>query len=64
MTLQHYTIALHIYAENEQEARELESSLKDFVKEKYSQGVYPRAAALTRLIKQYGSKSIINNFIQ
>ena len=62
--LEPYTIALHVYAESEQEARELENDLLDFIKDKYSQGVYPRAAALSALVKRYGSSAIVNNFIQ
>lgn len=53
-----------MYAQNEQEAQELENALKDFVIEKYNQGVYPRAASLTRLIQQYGKSQIVNNFIR
>ena len=57
-------MTLHVYAQNEQEAQELENALKDFVIEKYSHGVYPRAASLTRLIQQYGKSQIVNNFIR
>ena len=64
MKLNPYNITLHVYAESEQEAQELENDLRDFVVEKYSQGVYPRAAALSALVKRYGSSSIVNNFIR
>ena len=64
MQLFPYNITLHVYAQNEQEAQELENALKDFVIEKYNQGVYPRAASLTRLIQQYGKSQIVNNFIR
>ena len=62
--LQPYNITLPIYAESEQEAHELEAALKDFMIEKYSQHVYPRAAALTNLLKRYGNNVIVNNFIR
>ena len=62
--LGHYTISLHVYAENEQEAKILESDLKEFVKQKYNQGIYPRAASLSRLIKQHGNNAIVNAFIK
>lgn len=64
MTLKPYNITLHVYAENDQEAQELENALKDFVIEKYGQNVYVRAASLTRLIQQYGKAPIVNNFIR
>jgi hypothetical protein len=62
--LQPYNITLYVYAEDEQEAKALEQDLLDFTKEKYSQGIYPRAASLSTLVKRYGSSMLINNFIR
>ena len=59
-----YNITLHVYADSAQEAERLENDLKDFVIEKYNQGVYPRAAALSKLITQYGNSAIVNAFIR
>ena len=53
-----------MYAESDEEVKELEKELKEFVKKKYSQGVYPRAASLTNIIRQYGNNAIINSFIR
>ena len=53
-----------VYAESDEEVKELEKELKEFVKKKYSQGVYPRAASLTNIIRQYGNNAIINSFIR
>ena len=64
MTLNPYNITLHVYAENAREAQDLENALKEIVKDKYGQGVYIRAASLTRLVQQYGKAPIINNFIR
>ena len=55
---------MHVYAESEEEAKALENDLKDFVIMKYGQGVYPRAASLSNLVRRYGNSSIINNFIR
>jgi len=62
--LQLYKISLQVYAESEEEARQLEADLLEFVKQKYNQGVYPRAASLSRLIKQYGNNALVNAFIK
>lgn len=62
--LQHYQITLHVYAESEQEAISLENDLKEFVKEKYNQGIYPRAASLSKLIRQYGNNALVSAFIK
>lgn len=59
-----YTIALHVYAESEEEAKDLEADLLGFMKTKYNNGVYVRAASLSRLIKQYGGNAIVNAFIK
>jgi hypothetical protein len=62
--LQLYKISLQVYAESEEEARQLEADLLEFVQQKYNQGVYPRAASLSRLIKQYGNNAIVSAFIK
>lgn len=64
MTLNPFNITLHVYAADQQEAQELENALKDLVIQKYGEGVYIRAASLTRLIQQYGKSPIVNNFIR
>ena len=60
MTLEHYTLTLPIYAADEQETRTLEADFKDFIRQKYNQGIYPRAATLSRLLKQYGNSMLVN----
>ena len=62
--LQPHTIALHVYAESEEEAKAFEQELLNFVKKKYEQGIYPRAAALSNLVKRYGDSMLVNNFIR
>ena len=62
--LQPYNITFPLYAETEQEARQLEADLKEFVKTKYSQQVYIRAATLSRLLKQYGNNILVNSFLK
>lgn len=60
MTLQPYTVTLPIYAADEQEAKTLEADFKDFIRQKYNQGIYPRAATLSRLLKAYGNSIVVN----
>ena len=64
MKLTPYTIALHVYAQDDKEAEALEQDLLRFVKDKYDQRIYPRAAAISNLIKRHGNNPIINQFIQ
>lgn len=62
--LAHYEVTLHVYAESEQEAKELESELKEFVRQKYNQGIYVRADKLTNLLRRFGNNPIINNALR
>lgn len=59
-----YNITLHVYAESEQEAKELEGALSDFIIDKYNQHIYPRANTLSRLIKQYGNNALVNAYLK
>ena len=59
-----HVIALHVYAESDSEAKALEAELLEFVKRKYNEGTYVRAASLSRLLKQYGNNMFINSFIR
>jgi len=62
--LAHYEVTMHVYAESEQEAKELESELKEFVRQKYNQGIYVRAARLTNLLRRFGNNPIVNNALR
>lgn len=55
---------MYVYADSEEEAKAFEADLREFVKQKYNQGIYPRAASLSRLIKQHGNNAIMNAFIK
>ena len=59
-----YKITLIVYAEAEAEAKTLESNLIEFVNQKYQQGIYPRAAAISRLITQYGNNALVNAYLK
>lgn len=62
--LKQHDLKLIVYAESDLEAQELQQVLNDFIVAKYKQKVYPRAAKISQLIKQYGNNPIINNFIR
>jgi len=62
--LQPHNVTLPVYAETEQEAQELQDALREFAITKYQQGIYPRAASLAKLIRQYGNSTMVNAFIK
>ena len=64
MKLKPFNITLYVYAEDETEAKILENDLLDFIRDKYNKGIYPRAAALSNLVKRYGDSMLVDNFIR
>jgi len=59
-----YNITLHVYAESPEEAIALQNALRDFVVEKYNQGIYPRAASLNSLLQRFGNSMMVNALIK
>ena len=62
--LQQFNVVLPVYAESEQEAKTLEADFKEFVKLKYNQDIYVRAARLSRLLTTYGNNMLVNNALR
>lgn len=56
-------VTLWVYADNEQEVSELQKELNKFVMDKYKQGIILRAAAITKLLRQYGNSPLVNAFL-
>ena len=56
-------VTLWVYADNEQEVSDLQKELNKFVMDKYNQGIILRAAAMTKLIRQYGNSPLVNAFL-
>jgi len=61
--LQPFNVTLPVYAETQAEAQELQETLREFAIKKYNEGVYPRAAKLSSLLKQYGNSAMVAAFI-
>ena len=62
--LQPYNITFPLYAETEQEAKQLEIDLKEYVKARYNQKIYIRASKISQILKQYGNNIIVNSFLK
>lgn len=57
-------VTLWVYANDEQEVKALQDELNKFVMDKYNQGIILRAAALTKLLRQYGNSPLVNAFLK
>lgn len=62
--LQPYKIDLFVYAESDSEALALEQALKRFINEQRERGVAVTASKLNTLLDQYGSNTLITNFLR
>ncbi|MBR2266619.1 MAG: hypothetical protein IJ882_08200 [Paludibacteraceae bacterium] len=58
-----YNVTLCVYADDEEEVKALQSTLRDFVVQKYNQHIYIRANKLSELLKRYGNNAIVNTFL-
>ncbi len=59
-----FKATFYVYADDENEVRELERSLYDFVSEMYDKGRLVTASRLTDAVRQYGGHFLVANFLK
>ena len=57
-------ITLYVYADNDEEAKNLEDSLLDFVLDKRDQGIAVKASKLSSALARFKDNVIINNYLK
>ena len=62
--MQPYKIEVYIYAESEQEARDVQQAAYDFVNEKYQRGGLVTASKLKDLLIKYKNNFFVQNFLK
>ena len=62
--MQPYKIEFYIYAENENEAKELSNALYCFVSSKREQGVAVTASKLTQAINKFKDNYFVTNYFK
>lgn len=62
--MQPYKIEIYIYAESEQEAKEVQQAAYDFVNENYQRGGLVTAAKLKDLLVKYKNNFFVQNFLK
>lgn len=59
-----YKAQFYVYAESEQEVRELEKVLHDFTAAQYDKGVLVSATRITEAVRRFGHNLLITQFLR
>lgn len=59
-----YKAQFYVYADSEQEVRELEKALHDFTAAQYGKGVLVSATKLTEAVRRFGHNLLITQFLK
>lgn len=57
-------IEFYVYAENEQEAKELQRAMNDFVRAQYNKGVLVTARKLIGALANFGNNFFVTNYLR
>ena len=59
-----YKIEIYVYAENDQQAAQVEQSAKAFVRRKYDQGILITADKLNAALNRFVDSFIVNQYFK
>lgn len=59
-----HQVTFYLYAENEEQVKNLQQALNNFVMEKYNKGVLVTAPKLQDALARFGSNFMVNNFLK
>jgi hypothetical protein len=59
-----YKVTLYVYASNEQEVKELEQHLYEFVDSKRKSGIAVTAKKLSQAIQKFKNNYFVNNYLR
>jgi hypothetical protein len=62
--MQPYKVTFYVYAESEEQARELEQQLYEFVDSKRSRGIAVTARKLTQALIKFRDNYFVNNYLK
>jgi bifunctional ADP-heptose synthase (sugar kinase/adenylyltransferase) len=57
-------VTFYVYAENEQEVKELQSALNDFVRSQYNKGILVTAQKMIGALAKFGNNFLVSNFLK
>lgn len=59
-----YKIEIYVYADTEEQALEVQRAAKDFVRERYQNGVLVTADKLLNALRKFGNSMMVNQFFK
>lgn len=57
-------VTFYVYAENEQEVKELQAALNDFVRSQYNKGILVTAKKMLGALAKFGNNFLVSNFLK
>ena len=62
--LRPHKITFYAYIENEDDGKELQDALNNFVREKYNQGIIITAKKLSNALSKFGNNFFVANYLK
>ena len=59
-----YKVTIYVYAEDEQQIKELEKAANDFVNSKYQSGILVTASKLSQALSNFKNNFFVNKFLK
>ena len=59
-----HKIEIYVYAENEQEAKELQKAMNGFVRTQYDKGLLVTARKLIGALENFGNNFFVTNYLR
>jgi molecular chaperone GrpE (heat shock protein) len=59
-----FKIEIYVYADSEEKALEVQKAARDFVREKYQNGILVTADKLMNALRKFGNSMIVNQFFK
>ena len=59
-----FKIEIYVYADSEEKALEVQKAARDFVREKYQNGILVTADKLVNALRKFGNSMIVKQFFK
>ena len=59
-----FKIEIYVYADSEEKALEVQKAARDFVREKYQNGILVTADKIMNALRKFGNSMIVNQFFK
>lgn len=59
-----FKIEIYVYADSEEKALEVQKAARDFVRERYQNGILVTADKLMNALRKFGNSIMVNQFLK